>query len=79
MVRERVCKPGVRINSGAHIHIHAKIEHSYRAARVYIGSLVRGDDAAREISSLRNLDEIARITWEPGRTHIYARAHERIR
>jgi len=53
------------------------MEHSYRA-RVYIGSLSCEETTAREISSLRNLDEIARITWEPGRTHIYARAHERI-
>lgn len=43
-----MCKPGVGINSGAHClaHIYAKMEHSYRAP-VYIGSLVRGDDGAR--------------------------------
>lgn len=43
-----MCKPDVGINSGAHslTHIYAKIEHSY-GARVYIGSLVRGDDGAR--------------------------------
>lgn len=43
-----MCKPDAGINSGAHslTHIYAKIEHSY-GARVYIGSLVRGDDGAR--------------------------------
>lgn len=72
-----VCTPGAAlINPGAYTCARARErKRSIRTgARVYIGplALAREETTTREISSLRNLDEIARITWEPGRTHIYA-------
>lgn len=64
-----------------HTYIHActrrQTEHLYGTARLHRLARSCEETTAREISSLRNLDEIARITWEPGRTRIYARAHAR--
>ena len=65
------------IRTYTHIRTRRQTEHLYGTARLHRLARSCEETMAREISSLRNLDEIARITWEPGRTRIYACAHAR--
>lgn len=83
--RKRVVCTAECSHKFAHIHIctHARTrrqtEHWYGATRLHRLARSCEETMAREISSLRNLDEIARITWEPGRyTYLCSRTRGRI-